>query len=122
MKIKICGEIQEMAADEILDHVSASAYKRIKAADPKTDFRPIALHMRANHPESCWRWVGLLRNGREPLLRSINERLAIGTKIFHMHDQTNDHEGRKPIGEVAGKVLSDTAGQIIVHCHCIHLS
>ena len=39
MIIKIAGQIQEMAADEILDHVSASAYKRIKAQDSKAAFR-----------------------------------------------------------------------------------
>jgi len=113
MKFKIAGEqIQEMAADEILDHVSASAYKRIKAADPKASFRAYVI---GHEGESTGKVVGMgrvIKKWAHSAVENINKKLAIGTKIFHMHGQTNEHDGRKPIGEVVGKTLSDIAGRL----------
>jgi hypothetical protein len=113
MKFRIAGEqIQEMAADEILDHVSASAYKRIKKDDPKAEFRAYCI---GHEGESTGKVVGMgrvIKKWARSAVEHINEKLNIGTKIFHMHGDTNDHEGRKPIGEIVGKVLSDIAGQL----------
>ena len=112
MKIKICGELQEMAADEILDHVSASAYKRIKASDPKAEFRAYCI---GHEGESTGKVVGIgrvIKKWARTAIEKINEKLAVGTKIFHMHSPTNEHDGRKPIGEIVGKVLSDVADKL----------
>ena len=112
MKIKIAGQIQEMAAEEILEHVSAAAYKRIKTSDPKPMFKAYCI---AHEGESSGKVIGIgrvIKKWARIAVERLTEVLAIGTKIFHMHDNTNDHEGRKPIGEVAGKVPSDMAGQL----------
>lgn len=112
MKLKICGELQEMAAEEILDHVSASAYKRIKAADSKAEFRAYCI---GHEGESTGKVVGIgkvIKKWVRSAIEHINEKLTVGTKIFHLHEMTNEHEGRKPIGEVVGKVLSDIAGKL----------
>lgn len=112
MKFKICGELQEMAAEEILDHVSASAYKRIKKDDPKAEFRAYVI---GHEGESTGKVVGmgrLIKKWARSAIQNITERLAIGTKVFHLHEMTNEHEGRKPIAEVVGKVLSDIAGKL----------
>lgn len=113
MKIKIAGEqIQEMAAEEILDHIPASAYKRIKAADPKPEFRAYVI---GHEGESSGKVVGMgrvVKKWAHSAIENINKKLALGTKIFHMHGVTNDHEGRKPIGEVVGKALSDIGGRL----------
>jgi hypothetical protein len=114
MKFKIGGyQIQEMAAEEILDHVSASAYKRIKKDDPKAEFRAYVI---GHEGESSGKVVGMgrvVKKWARSAVEHINEKLNIGTKIFHLHGvETNDHDGRKPIGEVVGKVLSDIAGRL----------
>lgn len=114
MKFRIAGEqIQEMAAEEILDHVPASVYKRIKAADPKASFRAYVI---GHEGESTGKLIGMgrvIKKWARSAVEHINERLGIGTKIFHMHGQeTNEHDGRKPIGEVVGKVLSDISGRL----------
>jgi hypothetical protein len=113
MKFKIAGQIQEMAADEILDHVSASAYKRIKAIDPKPVFRAYCI---GHEGESTGKVVGMgrvVKNWVKAAIEGMNKKLAIGTQFFHMHGQeTNDHSGRKPIAEVAGKTLSSIAGKL----------
>lgn len=114
MKFKIAGEqIQEMAAEEILDHVSASAYKRIKKDDPKAEFRAYVI---GHEGESSGKVVGMgrvVKRWARSAVEHINEKLNVGTKIFHLHGvETNDHDGRKPIGEVVGKALSDIAGRL----------
>ncbi len=113
MKFRIAGEqIQEMAAEEILDHVPASVYKRVKAADPKASFRAYVI---GHEGESSGKVVGIgrvVKKWARSAVEHINEKLAVGTKIFHMHGETNDHAGRKPIGEVVGKTLSDIAGRL----------
>lgn len=110
MKIKIAGQIQEMAAEEILDHVPASVYKRIKAADPKAEFRAYCI---GHEGESSGPVVGIgkvIKKWARSAVEHINDKLVLGTKIFHLHAPTNDHAGRKDIGEVVGKALSDIKG------------
>ena len=101
-----------MGADEILDHVSASAYKRIKKDDPKAEFRAYCI---GHEGESTGKVVGIgrvIKKWVRSAVEHINEKLNIGTKVFHLHEMTNEHEGRKPIGEIVGKVLSDIAGKL----------
>lgn len=122
MKIKIAGELQEMAASEILDHVPASAYKRIKAKDEKAEFRAYCI---GHEGESSGPVVGLgkvVKKWAKAAINRIHEKLILGTKVFHLHQPgTNEHEGRKPIGEVVGKTLADTSGRLssiaIIHIH-----
>lgn len=113
MKIKIAGEqIQEMAAEEILDHVSASAYKRIRANDSKAEFRAYCI---GHEGESSGRVVGIgkvIKKWARAAIEKLTEKLTVGTKIFHMHGSTNEQEGRKPIGEIVGKTLSDVADKL----------
>jgi hypothetical protein len=114
MKVKVGGyQIQEMAAEEILDHVSASAYKRIKALDPKPVFRAYCI---GHEGESTGKVIGrgrVIKNWVKAAIEGMNSKLAIGTQFFHMHGQdTNDHAGRKAVAEVAGKTLSNIAGKL----------
>lgn len=114
MKIRIAGEqIQEMAADEILNHVSAAAYKRIKEADPKPTFRAYCIAHEGVSSGKVLGMGGVLKRWAHSAIENINKKLSIGTKIFHLHgENTNDHDGRRPIGEVVGKTLSDIAGKL----------
>ena len=113
MKIKIAGELQEMSANEILDHVPASVYKRVKAKDDKALFRAYCI---GHEGESSGPVVGIgkvIKKWAKAAIGKINDKLALGTKIFHLHQEgTNEHEGRKPIGEVVGKTLADAAGRL----------
>jgi len=112
LHIKIAGELQEMASDEVLDHVSASAYKRIRKDDAAPEFRAYCI---GHEGESEGKVVGIgkvIKKWARSAIQNITERLAVGTKVFHLHEMTNDHEGRKPIGEVVGKAISDVAGKL----------
>lgn len=112
MLIKIAGSIQEMAAEEILDHVPASTYKRIKAKDANPEFRAYVI---GHEGESTGKVVGMgrvVKRWVRAAVERINEKLTLGTQFFHLHGATNDHTGRKPIAEVAGKTLSDIAGRL----------
>jgi uncharacterized coiled-coil protein SlyX len=114
MKFRIAGEqIQEMAAEEILDHVSAAAYKRIKKTDPNPTFRAYCI---AHEGESTGKVIGMgrvVKNWVRSAIENINGKLTLGTQFFHMHGQeTNEHGDRKAIAEVAGKVLADIAGKL----------
>jgi len=112
MKIKIAGQVQEMAAEEILDHVSASAYKRIKAGDAKAEFRAYCI---GHEGESTGKVVGVgkvIKKWARSAIEKLTEKLAIGTKVFHMHGPANENENRKPIGEIVGKVLSNAANKL----------
>lgn len=122
MKIKIAGELQEMAANEILDHVPASIYKRVKAKDAKAEFRAYCI---GHEGESSGPVVGIgkiIKKWAKAAISKIHEKLALGTKVFHLHQPgSNEHEGRKPIGEVVGKTLADTSGRLssiaIIHVY-----
>ena len=110
MKIKIAGQIQEMAAEELTDHMSGTTYKNIKAKDPKALFRAYCI---AHEGESTGKVIGIgriVKKWARSAIEKINEKLTIGTKIFHMHAE--DNAGRKPIGEIVGKVLSDVADKL----------
>jgi hypothetical protein len=112
MHLKICGELQEMGAEEVLRSVSALDYKRIKQTDPKPTFRAYVI---GHEGESEGKVVGIgrvIKKWVRSAITNINERLVIGTKVFHLHEMTNDHEGRQPIGEVVGKTLSEIAGRL----------
>jgi len=112
MKIKIAGQVQEMAAEEILDHVSASAYKRIKAGDAKAEFRAYCI---GHEGESTGKVVGVgkvIKKWARSAIEKLTEKLAIGTKVFHMHGPANENENRKPIGEIVGKILSNAANKL----------
>jgi hypothetical protein len=112
MKIKIAGQVQEMAAEELTDHMSGTTYKNIKAKDPKALFRAYVI---GHEGESSGKVVGIgkvIKKWARSAIEKINEKLAIGTKIFHMHGDSNDKEGRKPIGEIVGKVLSDVGDRL----------
>jgi hypothetical protein len=112
LHIRIAGELQEMASDEVLEHVSASAYKRVRKTDDKPEFRAYVI---GHEGESEGKVVGIgkvIKKWARSAIANITERLAVGTKVFHLHEMTNDHEGRKPIGEVVGKALSEVAGRL----------
>jgi hypothetical protein len=113
VKFKICGyELQEMASEEVLRSVSALDYRRIMKADPRACFRAYVI---GHEGESSGKVVGMgrvIKKWAHSAVENINKKLAIGTKIFHMHGPTNEHDGRNPIGEIVGKTLSDIAGRL----------
>lgn len=94
------------------EHMNCTAYRRIIKADPKACFRAYVI---GHEGESTGKVVGIgrvIKKWARAAIEKINEKLAVGTKIFHMHSPTNEHDGRKPIGEIVGKVLSDVANKL----------
>jgi hypothetical protein len=101
-----------MSDDELTDHINCTAYRRIHKTDSKPEFRAYCI---SHEGESTGKVVGIgriIKKWARSAITNITERLNIGTKVFHLHEMTNDHEGRKPIAEVVGKVLSDISGKL----------
>jgi hypothetical protein len=112
MEIKICGQLQEMSDDELTDHINCTAYRRIHKTDPKPEFRAYVI---GHEGESSGKVVGVgkvIKKWARAAIEKLTEKLAIGTKIFHMHGRANENENRKPIGEIVGKVLSNAANKL----------
>jgi hypothetical protein len=112
MRVKICGKLQEMAAEEVLRNVSALDYRRIIKADPKACFKAFCI---GHEGESSGKVIGIgkvIKKWARAAIEKMTNVLEVGTKVFHLHEMTNDHEGRNPIGEVVGKSMSDVAGKL----------
>ncbi len=101
-----------MGAEEVLNHVSANEYIRIHKADDHPEFRAYCV---GHEGESTGKLVGIgnmVKKWARSAIANITKRMKLGTKVFHLHEMTNDHAGRRPIGEVVGKALSDVAGKL----------
>ena len=103
--MKILAHLFEMAESEMLSHIPASVYRRIKEKDENPTWRAYVI---GHEGVSEGRFLGVghvLKTWYESAIRKLTEKLALGTKIFHGHDTTQDHSGRTPIGEVVGKTV-----------------
>lgn len=98
-----------MAQADIIKHIDQNVLDRIKAVDPHPQFSAFVL----GH-EGISSGGLIIDNGKptnvkkkwyEGAIKSLFERLNIGTKVFHLHDEIPGNEGRNPIGEMVGKAL-----------------
>lgn len=99
-------KLQEMAASEIMEIISPKKHAAIKKKDPNPLYRAYVLAQEGysegqivgEHGSMLKKWIG-------SAIKKIVNILKVGTKIFQGHEETNEHEGRMPIGEVVGKKL-----------------
>lgn len=103
--MRILATLQEMAANEILNIVPDSVYKEIKSRDPDPIFKAYII---GHEGESTGKQVGgssLVTKWFSTAVRKLISKIKYGLEIFHGHSETNEHQGRTPIGEVVGKAL-----------------
>jgi hypothetical protein len=109
--------IMEMASSEIMSHIPASVYEAIKAKDPHPEFRAYVV---GHEGISEGKVVGagdIVKRWFASAVEKIAEKLQYGTKIFHKHGKTNEHDGRSVIGHIVGKakqVIKDSMSAIAI--------
>lgn len=112
MKYEIQAFIHPMSRDEVLAMVDPLRLQAIKAQDRDPEIRAYVI---AHEGEAKGHLVGL---GTKVIqyfadaVRSIHDRVNLGTPLFHRHSDTNDQAGREAIGEVVGKTLKEIGGKL----------
>lgn len=103
--MRIPARYQAMAEDELLAMIPASEYKRIKEQDPNPLFKAYVI---GHEGTSSGILIGagtVVSRWFRSAIEALYRKIQAGIKLFHDHGDTNEHDGRIPIGEVVGKAL-----------------
>lgn len=109
--------ILEMASSEILEHIPANIYEAIKAKDPHPIFRAYVVGHEGLSGGEIVGAGSFIKRWFASAISNIVEKLQFGTKIFHAHGKTNEHEGRNVIGHIVGKakkIIGDNLSAIAI--------
>lgn len=101
-----------MSENELNQLIDPTEYAAIRKYDPHPNFKAYII---GQEGESHGRLVGMGKIASQWLrsaIEKITDVLKIGTKIFHGHTETIGHEGRQPIGFVAGKALKTIGNKL----------
>ena len=110
--ILIEAQIQEMAKEEIEKYVDKARLESIKKGDPRPEIRAYVV---GHEGYSTGRWVGIgdtVKRWYQGAIKKLFEKIEIGTKLFHLHNKDNSHEGRPTIGEIVGKTIKYIDGKL----------
>lgn len=103
--MRFVARVQNMSADELAEIIPEDTIARIKRTDPTPVFRAYVV---GHEGEATQHLIGLgsrVFNWLQSAITKLVEKLRFGTKLFHDHEDSNSHEGRRPIGEIVGKAL-----------------
>ena len=109
--MKIYLPFQAMAQDDILQHVPANVYEKIKAQDSNPLF---AAYVVGEEGDAHGRLIGVgtvITKWLRSAISGLVQKLQFGTKFFRWHNKDNSTEGRKAVGEVVGKALEEVNGK-----------
>ena len=99
----------EMAESDVLKYVDRDALNQIKNLDDHPQFSAYAIGHEGESGGDLTiqgqRVRGVKKKWLNDAIQSLYEKIKAGTKVFHLHAQTNEHEGRRSIGQVVGKAL-----------------
>jgi DNA-directed RNA polymerase subunit L len=99
----------EMAEADVLKYVDKDALSQIKNFDEHPQFAAYAIGHEGESGGDLTiqgqRVRGVKKKWLNDAIQSLYEKIKAGTKVFHLHAQTNEHEGRRSIGQVVGKAL-----------------
>ena len=99
----------EMAEADILKHVDPVVLEQIKSVDDHPQFSAYVIGQEGESGGDLTiqgqRVRGVKKKWLDTAIRSLYDKLKVGTKVFHLHAQTNEHEGRRSIGQMVGKAL-----------------
>ena len=103
--MRIRAKLLHMAESEIKSIIPHDIYSEIKQTDPHPVFRAYVIG-HEGEATATWPGVGkIVKNWFSSAINKIAKKLQYGLKIFHNHAETNEHEGRTPIGELVGKTI-----------------
>jgi len=114
--MKFRAKLQSMSENEIKSMIQPYYLEDIKRKDPKPLFKSFIIGQEGE-AEANWIGVGkIVKTWFSDAVGKLARNIYSGLKIFLGHAQTNEHEGRKQIGEVAGsrtKIIDDKFSAII---------
>lgn len=102
---KITARLQELSQEDIKKNIDPKVYSKIKETDAHPEFRSYVI---GHEGLSEGRFLGfgnIVKKWFKSAIEALNNKLQIGTKVFNLHTESNEHAGRTPIGEVVGKAL-----------------
>ena len=116
--MKIRAQLRYMAESEIKSMIPADKMAEIKAKDSKPIFKAFVI---GHEGEARGYLVGVgnvVKRWFKSAVERLHGKISAGIKLFHGHSETNETEGRIPIGEVAGKLIKDIDDRLstIVAC------
>lgn len=105
-------EVTHMAASRVLELVDPTTLARIRSRDASPVLRVFSIG-HEGEARGIVSGIGqsVVRYGAEAI-RSMYSKLSEGVKVFRGHGTTNDHTGRRVIGEVVGKALESIGGKL----------
>lgn len=102
--------LQNFSDDDLKRHLKKEDIDRVKAAGNFIETYCIA------HAGKSKSWlVGVgekILNWYQKTVNAVKDKIKNGVAVFHNHTETNDHEGRKKVGEVIG-TYTDEEGKVI---------
>ena len=113
-KVKIEGNFQEMADEDIRSLIDDATYNAIKAKDEHPTFAALSLGHEGESTgntilkkgEKILGSVKLVKKWLKENIEKLTDKLKIGTKILHLHkNDDNSTADRTPLGELVGKGL-----------------
>jgi len=108
-----------MASSEILDMIPGERLAEIKRRDPKPMFKAFVV---GHEGEAGGYLVGvgnIVKQWFKSAVQKLHGKISAGLQLFHGHAETNETEGRVPIGEVVGKRLLEIKDRLssVVACY-----
>ncbi len=110
--VHVILQLQEMAASEILGHVSKEELDRIKQTDPHPEFRAYVVAHEGVSEGSLVGGGNIVKRWFRSAIQKVFDFLKIGVKVFHDHNVDNTHEGRESIGHVVGRVVKQVKDKL----------
>ncbi len=115
--MKFRATILEMASSEIMQHIPANIYEKIKAKDSHPVFRAYVVGHEGISEGKVVGHGNVVKRWYTSAIHQIVDKLQYGLKIFHNHVGTNVHKGRQIIGHIVGKtkeVINDTLSAVAI--------
>jgi hypothetical protein len=107
---KILARIRAMSEAEVMAVVPPRIIRDIKREDPRPLFKAFVIGQEGvaephavGIGKTIMRWFS-------SAIKALFMKLELSTKVFNGHEETNEHAGRTPVGEVIGKDLQTING------------
>jgi len=105
-------QLQEMAANEILELVPPETQERIKRTDKNPLYRAYAVAHEGYAEGHIVEKGSIIKKWISSAIQKIYSKLQAGLKIFHNHATDNRHEGRVVIGELVAKKMQQLKSRL----------
>jgi len=117
--MRIQAQLRLMAASEISEMIPPDVLRDIKLRDSNPVFRAFVV---GHEGEAKGNLVGIgniVKQWFKTAIKKLHSKISAGIKLFSGHAETNETEGRIPIGEIVAKKLMQVKDKLssIVACY-----